>query len=204
MNMNYNLKNLHRIGRFPKGTPPIVINLFGGPNAGKTTLGLMLTAAFKRSGAYVELAAEFARDMVLENNHRALACQPYILGHQIMLIERAIAAGADIVVTDSPPLLSCAYYNSPGVEMLAMEAHQKHKTINLLLKRHPEHQMFGRIHDEQQSIEIDNEIMSILKRNNVEFILTDSDQEGQSIAFEQIFMHIEEHTHQNDADFPTI
>lgn len=183
-----------RIGRFPDGVPPVVINLFGPPNSGKTTLGLDLTGSLNRSGAYVELAAEFARDMVLEDNRRALACQPYILGHQIMRIERAIAAGADIVVTDSPPLLSCAYHNSPGVELLAMEAHNSHVTINLLLKTRHDHVMFGRIHDRQQADIINQKIHGILAKYNVDFIVTDSGVDGQKMAFNQIIKHINNFT----------
>lgn len=148
---------------------PLVINLFGAPHTGKTKLAFALFGALSASDRCVDFAGEFARDLSLEDNRRALSCQPYVLGNQIWRVERAILAGAEIVISDSPALLSCAYHTSPGIESLAREAHDAHETLNFLLVGRPEgFSSFGRIHmDPEAAAEVDPRVEHLLMRHQV-------------------------------------
>ena len=80
----------------------LVVNLFGGPCAGKSSLAAILFGRLKREHYEAELAVEFAKDLAFENRRDALKCQIYVLGNQYWRIQRAFSGGAQIVVTDSP------------------------------------------------------------------------------------------------------
>lgn len=151
---------------------PLVINLFGGPHTGKTKLAFALFGALAGGERCVDFAGEFARDLSLEDNRRALSCQPYVLGTQIWRVQRAILAGAEMVITDSPALLSCAYRTSPGIEMLAGEAHHAHDSLNFLLTGRPDgFNSFGRIHmDRTAAAQVDPRVEALLDRHGVETI----------------------------------
>ena len=56
----------------------IVINLFGGPSSGKTTMAAGLFRLLKTMNKKVELVQEFAKDLVWENNLGKLSDQFYV------------------------------------------------------------------------------------------------------------------------------
>lgn len=85
----------------------IVLNLFGGPGAGKSTTAALTFGKLKQAGINAELVVEFAKDLVWEERH-AIRCQPYVFGEQLWRLER-LRGKVDAVVTDSPILLSAVY-----------------------------------------------------------------------------------------------
>jgi hypothetical protein len=87
----------------------IVVNLFAGPGAGKSTTMAGVFSLLKQHGVNVEMAPEFAKELVWEGRSTAIGCQPYIFGKQYFRLHRLAAAQLDCVVTDSPLLLSNVY-----------------------------------------------------------------------------------------------
>ena len=90
----------------------ILINLFGGPGVGKSTGAAYVFSQLKMRGINCELVGEFAKDKVWEENWVALKNQAYIFGKQYYKIARC-ADQVDVVVTDSPVLLSLIYNDNP-------------------------------------------------------------------------------------------
>ena len=86
----------------------IVINLFGAPGAGKSTLAADIFSRLKRCQVKCELITEFAKDCVYEGNVCALMCQEYVFGNQSYRMFRC-ADKVDVIITDSPLPLSILY-----------------------------------------------------------------------------------------------
>lgn len=82
-----------------------------------------------------ELAAEFEKDLAMANRRAALTCQIYVLGNQHRRIQRTFFGGAQLVVTDSPCLLSCACQTSPGIEAGALKAYFAYPSLNIFVVR---------------------------------------------------------------------
>lgn len=79
----------------------ILINLFGAPGAGKSTLSAYVFSKLKTAGVNAELVTEFAKDKVWEENSVALANQMYMFGKQYFRMTRC-EDKVDAIVTDSP------------------------------------------------------------------------------------------------------
>ena len=88
---------------------PLLINLFAGPSAGKTTAALELTAALKKKGFNVEYVSEYAKELVLENKTELLKNQVHVTDEQFHRLDRLRNSGVEIIVTDSPVLLGKVY-----------------------------------------------------------------------------------------------
>ena len=89
----------------------ILINLFGAPGAGKSSGAAYIFSKLKMNGINTELVTEFAKDKVWENNNEVFKNQAYIFGKQYFKISR-VADKVDVIVTDSPLLLSAFYNNN--------------------------------------------------------------------------------------------
>lgn len=94
---------------------PIVVSLYAGPGAGKSTLAAYTFSKLKMLGVNCELVTEFAKDKVWEKNNTALDNQIYIFAKQQYRIARC-ADKVDVIVTDSPLFLSAFYNSDPDID----------------------------------------------------------------------------------------
>lgn len=90
----------------------LVVNLFGAPGAGKSTGAAYIFSRMKLAGINAELVTEFAKDKVWEESKAVFENQAYIFGKQYFRISR-VQGKVDVVITDSPILLSPFYTNDP-------------------------------------------------------------------------------------------
>jgi hypothetical protein len=156
----------------PKAKFPLLINLFAGPSAGKTTAALELTAALKKKGYNVEYVSEYAKELVLENKLDLLKNQEFVTEEQFKRLDRLRNSGVEIIVTDSPVLLGKIYGKgtlSEEYDKKISEYHNSFDNFNLFVKRGETFQTEGRIHNLEQSQAIDSEIIAMLRENNVFF-----------------------------------
>ncbi len=160
----------HQLPPVPK--PTLVVNLYGGPGAGKTTCSWEIASELKKLGYNAEYVSEYAKDLVYENRLDLLDGS---LEHQRMLfleqkhrLDRLVGK-TDIVVTDSPILLSPIYLKEPNDDYLKMvrQASDQYHNFNLLIRRGATFQKEGRIHDEQQSKQLDADITRMLDENGL-------------------------------------
>lgn len=141
-----------------------IVNVFGGPASGKSTLSAQLYAHFKTKQYDVEYVNEFAKELVYENNLKALANQTYVFGTQLHRLLMA-AEHNQLIICDSPLLLAAIYQDNTSKMLteLIVEMHEKFTNYNILLKRNMQHHsMVGRIHSLTQSVSIDNQIVHLL------------------------------------------
>lgn len=97
------------------GKQCLVVNLFGAPDAGKSTGAAYIFSKLKMAGVNAELVTEFAKDKVWENDMEVFKPdnQCYLFGKQFYRMSRC-RDKVSVIVTDSPLPLS-AYYNESSV-----------------------------------------------------------------------------------------
>lgn len=138
----------------------LVVNIFAGPGAGKSTLAADVFARLKAGGANAELVTEFAKDLVWEGMTDALDCQLYVTGVQAWRIRRLLRR-ADVVVTDSPVLLGAVYAREPGqAEACREEFRVERFRYDVLLDRKMKFDPRGRRHTEAESRRLDDAVLS--------------------------------------------
>jgi nicotinamide riboside kinase len=154
----------------------LLINVFGGPSIGKTTIAAELFVELKKNHVEVELVSEFPKDVVVEERPNALEHQWYITGTQAYRIHTAYKC-MQAVITDSPILLGPVYDvdASPALLALSLEHHEKYNNLNIMLTRSLdyEHSMAGRVHSLTQSVSIDNRIMRFLDDQSIPYVMYD-------------------------------
>jgi nicotinamide riboside kinase len=153
-----------------------IVNCYGGPGCGKSTLAAELYAILKRQQIDVEYVNEYAKELVYQKNAVALSDQILVFANQYHRLWTAAEHNA-VVITDSPLLLSTIYNpdTSPHFKQLILEMDQQFTSLNLVLKRsHHVHSMVGRIHSLTESISIDNRIRALLQQNQIDYVEYDS------------------------------
>lgn len=166
----------------------ILINLFGAPGTGKSTGAAYIFSQLKMKGINAELVTEFAKDKTWEHNMKALSNQAYVFGKQYYRISRC-ADQVDVIVTDSPLLLSLVYNNS---SVLGQDFNKVVKAVadsfnsrNYYLTRVKPYNPIGRNQSEEEADEIANQIYDILIEQGVEFSIKPGHEPGyQSIVDE--------------------
>lgn len=88
----------------------VVVNLYGGPGAGKSTTRAGVFHKLKMYGVNVEEVAEYAKDLTWEGRDYALSNQLYVFAKQFKRMDMLMGK-VDVLVTDSPLLLSSVYAN---------------------------------------------------------------------------------------------
>lgn len=163
----------------------ILVNLFGAPGAGKSTGAAYIFSQLKMRGINAELVTEFAKDKVWEGSKAVFENQAYIFGKQYFRISRC-ANQVDVIVTDSPLLLSILYNNDEDLggtfDAVVRRVAKKYNSKNYYLKRVKDYNPTGRFQTEEESDEIATELKRLLDREGVEYKV----HRGDVIGYEQI------------------
>lgn len=151
---------------------PIVVNLFGPPGCGKSTNAAYIFAMLKMHGVNCELVTEFAKDKTWEHNATALSDQAYVFGKQCYRMSRC-AKQVDVIVTDSPLLLSVIYNHNPvlgnSFNQTVLDVFNSYNNLNYMLRRVKPYNPVGRSQTEAESDNIGNEIKDVLLKNSIAF-----------------------------------
>jgi hypothetical protein len=150
-----------------------VVNLFGPPGVGKSTVRSGVFWLMKSVGLSVEEVSEYAKYLVLTGRTWQLEReQLYLLSkqHHKQLI---LAGQYEYAVTDSPLLLSDFYAPKPYFREFAglvAQAFQSFENINFYLTRDLAEGHFeatGRLHDRDQAQEVDRQMRQFLADRNI-------------------------------------
>jgi hypothetical protein len=172
----------------------IVVNLFAGSGVGKSTNAARLFAMLKELGIEAELVTEYVKDMVWEDRKKIFECQPYIFGKQLYKIMR-INGRVDVIVTDSPILLSAVYdpEQDNDFERFVVTKFNQFNNLNFFLNRIHKFNPNGRNESTvEQAIANDWKIESFLLKHNVRYVRVDSNQSGCEIMLKEILNKLEE------------
>lgn len=189
--MKIRLPKWLRLGKQPEELPaleapePIVydtkiINIFGGPGIGKSTVAARLFCELKMMGKDVELVQEYAKDMVWENRSNILEDQLYIFAKQHRRLKRLVGK-VEYIVTDSPITLGIEYMeegNFESLKPLMLEAHNSFNNANYMLNRQTKYNTIGRYHSEEQARELDQAFVKMLTEYQFPFVYVDTKDEN--------------------------
>lgn len=153
----------------------IVINLWGGPGAGKSTLAAGIFYQLKISGANVELITEYAKDMCYEERGNVLSDQNYIFAKQNRRLLRLLGKNIDFAVTDSPLPTGLLYTTDeyftkfPSFESFVIESFNGYTNYNVVLNRVHKYSPVGRIQsNEEEAIVYDKKLDVLLTKHNID------------------------------------
>lgn len=172
----------------------IVVNLFAGPGVGKSTFCAGIFFKLKLAGVECEMALEYAKDLVWEGSTKKLAdYQLYVFNKQFHRVKRVLGK-VDVVITDSPILLSPIYDQEKDetFKRLALEQHTKLNTMDYFLERKHAYNPNGREQTLEQAIEVDNELRLFLLENNVPFSNIEAVTENIDVIVEQILAKLKD------------
>lgn len=155
-----------------------IINLFGGPGSGKTTLSLDICSHYKKKSVAVELVREYVKEWAYEGRKFGKYDQFYFLGKQAKK-ESMLYGKVDLVVTDSPLLIAGFYaefindlkFVTDAAFGFMKEAEKEgHTYLNFFLPRRTKYEAHGRFQNEDDAKKIDDAQRQFLVKNNVAFV----------------------------------
>lgn len=162
----------------PKQKQTVVIDLFGGPGAGKTTCAWEIAAKLKKLGYVAEYVPEYAKELVWDENMEildgTLEHQQALLKEQVHRVDRLIGK-VDFVVTDSPVLMNLSYLKEDDQDIVTkyeqevLTSFNSHHNFSMFIKRGNSFETIGRIHNQEESIKLDQEIKGLLDKNKIFF-----------------------------------
>jgi len=156
---------------------PIVINLFGGPSVGKSTVSAGVFSLLKLHDINTELVTEFAKDLVWEERFRTFKNQHYLFSKQQHRLWR-VSDKVDVIVSDSPILLSVVYrqeLSSDIFKQFVLEEFNSYNNINFFLSRTKQYHEVGRNQNEQEAKQLDKEIIKTLDKYNIDYFVINGD-----------------------------
>lgn len=156
----------------------LVVNLFGTPGAGKSSLTAYIFSKLKFAGVNAEMATEFAKDKVWEESVEVFKNQAYIFGKQYFRLSR-VKNKVEAIVTDSPILLSPFYNTQPELgyhfDMMCLDVFHSFNNYNAFLKRVKPYNPAGRFQTEEESDELNEPLKDLLTKFEIPYLDYDGD-----------------------------
>ena len=149
----------------------LVVNMFAGPGKGKSVMSAEVFALLKKRGINCELIQEYAKSRVWEESFRTLDDQIYVFGKQSHR-QWQCDGKVDVIVTDSPLLLSIIYDKSK-TELLAdlvMHVFDQYDNLNIMLDYSFDgYETVGRMQNKHESDKIHENIRAMLDEELYEY-----------------------------------
>jgi len=159
----------------------IIVNLFAGPGAGKSTGAAYIFSKLKLAGIDCEYVSEFAKDKVWEKNDEVFKNQFYITGKQSFKISRCFGK-VDVIITDSPIALGALYApkEQPMLRAACLEEFEKYNkhNLNIFISRVKAYNPNGRNQTEGEAKEIDGKTSKFLESHEIPFVVVDGNEKG--------------------------
>lgn len=168
-----------------------IINLFGAPGSGKSTGAAYIFSALKMAGINAELVTEYAKDLTWEENSQSLSNSALVFGEQFQRIDRCFDK-VDIIITDSPILLSTIYNKHPALGSAFIKSVKEtfdfysDVSLNYYINRKKDYNPIGRNQTEEQANRIGRAIRVMLDENGYVYDVVDGSKEGYNSIIDDI------------------
>ena len=167
------------------------LNLFAGPGSGKSSIGTGVFSLLKLHLISCEFTGEYAKTLAWEGrlNVKVNSLKIFAEQHhrQFILDEKV-----DVIVTDSPLLMSSAY-RKPFDELfhaLVAREFKKYDNINYFILREKKFIQKGRKESEEEANKLDHDIFSLLQREQISFKTVDGNYEAINIITNDILKRL--------------
>lgn len=142
----------------------LIVNLFAGPGAGKSTTAAALFAKLKMDGYDAELVTEYAKELTWERRFTTLENQVYVFGKQLQRVSR-VYGQEDRTIRDNHIHLS-VHYAPPGYpesfKNFVLDIFRTLDTYNVYLHREKKYNPNGRNQSESEAKVVDAEVRRML------------------------------------------
>lgn len=157
-----------------------LINLFGGPGIGKSSIAAGIFYKLKKRHISCNNPYEFPKTLAWDNNIPAIKDQLYVFANQHRGIAQSYGK-VDYIIIDSPILFSKIYHSyytegypaefyGESFHQMILELHNKYDNINILLERADGvHNDDERFQNYEESLLIDDLCKKILIENNIPY-----------------------------------
>jgi deoxyadenosine/deoxycytidine kinase len=158
-----------------------IINLFGGPGIGKSSIAAGLTYKLKKQHITCDNPYEFPKLLAWDENHSAIRDQLFVLANQHRGIVKSFGK-VDYIILDSPILLSLVYKNEyrsndypatlygDSFDKMVLDIYNKYENINIVLDRSEgNHNNIERYQDLDESKKLDTTIENVLISNGLPY-----------------------------------
>lgn len=159
-----------------------IVNLFGGPGIGKSSIANGLTYKLKKKHISCDNPYEFPKVLAWDENHSAIKDQLYVLANQHRGIVKSFGK-VDYIILDSPIILSLVYKSiykgseypatlyGDSFDKMVLDIHNQYDTLNILLKRtEGDFNQKERYQTIDESKMLDDEIEKTLVKNNIPYV----------------------------------
>ena len=157
-------------------TDTLVINLIGGPCSGKSTVAAELFARLKKMSIKTELVSEYIKDRIYEENKTMPNNQIAIFGMEHYNISNKLGK-VEVIVHDGSFINNILYKKEDNQEFdnLIVSEYHKFNNLDFFIKRgNIEFEDYGRIHNYEQSLELDEKIKQLYNNCGADFIEVES------------------------------
>lgn len=154
----------------------LVINLIGGPCSGKSTVAAELFARLKKMGIHSELVSEYIKEHIYDENNNIINDQIFLFSNVLHRLKNKLNK-VDVIVHDGSLLLNINYDkdNNNKLHDLIISEYKKFNNIDFFIKRgNIEFEDYGRIHNYEQSLELDEKIKQLYNNYGANFIEVES------------------------------
>jgi Cdc6-like AAA superfamily ATPase len=165
----------------------IILNLYGSPGSGKSTSAASTFVKLKQAGRKVEYLTEYAKQLTYHERFNTLQEQVYVFAKQMHYLDGFLNSNSlEVVVTDSPLILSCLYapsYYPSSFNQLVRDLYGRYHNINIWINRVKPYLQYGRTQTEDES---DLLAINFKARLKNEFNLHLEEVDGDELAAEKI------------------
>lgn len=181
------------------GEHTTIINMYGGPGAGKSTSAAYLYYLLKAAGENVEMVREYVKNWAWEGRKISAYDQIYFLGKQVRH-ESMLFGKVKFIVTDAPVFMSVYYASAfctpvlaEGVKRTVQAFYQQtledgHKQYHVLLQRDHAYASEGRYQTETEAKQIDVKLEEMFTDLKLPLIKVSSNEDALKELFKTI-MH---------------
>ncbi len=154
--------------------PTYCLNFFAGPGSGKSSIATGVFSLLKHHDVNCEFTGEYAKTLAWDGRLTGKVNSLKIFAeqhHRQFILDGKV----DVIITDSPLLLSSAYIKPFDELFHAMVAREfkKYDNINYFILREKAFIQKGRKENEEEANKLDNDIFSLLEREQIQFKVVD-------------------------------
>ena len=175
----------------------IIVNFFAGSGAGKSNLAWDVSAEIKwMNEINIEYCDEYVKHQLIEERKTIFLDQNYIFGKQHYKVKRLVVDKLDVVVTDSPILLSAFYNtikaiknNEPIDEIFnqhVLNCFNKFNNVNYYVERVKPFNPFGRFQTAEEAKQDDIKLRKMLDDFNVPYQIIKGEKASTEIIVNKI------------------